>query len=519
MVHAFLLSLMLAQPAPAPAPAPSPQPAAAAHTGAEDLWLVEPLYPGQEILVGRTESAIAKLLPPGARDRVGFAALQDLVAKGHGDLACALGEKPCKDPVDQYLRGLGLAKLVLIKGGQEEPDYTYQVTSIDLATGEAHAAQGHGPVLEKALLAALVKVAPLASALTVTSKPAGLALYIDGEKVGRTPFEGQILPGERTLELRGDGYQTLKKTLTVSARGKVALDETLSLSPSTLVIKPVQKKAIISVDGKPQGQGDVTLQIAPGSHLVEATLEGYEPYKQAITVAASGQTQAAPDLSPTAASDVLGRSYYLEVGYQQEVLRRRKGAYRVNAFPLNKDDAPNKANPSVGGLNAGTTLRGVTVDWGQQHNHFGLLLLGFTYFASSHQADRVYPDAETGTFNNLALHQARGTYGDFYDLHFIQPQASYVLWHFMGYVQAGLGVRALRIDTSDFTTDSIKHGDGYLDIAPYGMIKVGLRGYLYEGFYLHASYRFTYVLSINARSGLTPLSPTDGFAAGLGYAF
>lgn len=526
MVHALLVTLALCQAGAQPAPAPAPAVPLVSSTGSDNLWLVAPLYPGQEILVGRTESAIHGLLPQGSTDLVGFDALQKLVQTRKGDLSCALGETQCQSPLDVYLRGLGLAKLVLIKGGQEEPNYRYEVTSIDLTSGELRSATGTGPVLEKALLAALVKVAPLASVLKVTSTPSGLDLYVDGEKIGKTPFEGQILPGERTIKLVGPGLQDDVKTITVPARGQVALDEKPQLLPSTLIIKPMQKQAAIYVDGKPIGLGDVTSQVTPGSHTVVAKLDGYQDYTHLVEVPATGATDI-PNLQATPESAVGKKTGYVEVGFTNEWLRRKNGTYRVNGVPLNKvntdlEPAGVITNPPVGALSGGDTLRGVTIDWGQQQDHFGMLLLGFSYLASSSPAGgKVYAGGTTGTFNDPSRTAAPGTPGDFYDLHFVQPQVNYVYWHLMGYAQAGLGVRALRINTPNFNdVHGVTHSDGYLDIAPYANLKFALRFYFFEGAYATLSYRFTYVVSLNApQSAWTPLSSTDGLMLGLGYAY
>jgi hypothetical protein len=520
MVHAILVTLVLAQAgATAPTRAPASAPAAAPATGADNLWLVAPLYPGQEILVGRTENAIHQLLPQGSTDLVGFAALQELAKTRKGDLGCALGETTCANPVDAYLRGLGLAKLVLIKGGQEEPNYRYEVTSIDLTSGESRAASGSGPVLEKALLAALVKVAPLASVLHVESTPSGLDLFIDNEKLGKTPYDGQILPGERTLKITGLGYQDLVKTITVPARGKVELKETLQLQPSTLIIKPMQKQAAIYVDGQAAGSGDLSVPVTPGSHTIEARLEGYQTYTKTVTVPPNGQATDVPDLSPTPESGILKKTMYVEIGFQQDILRKHGGTYRVNAVPMNKVN--DQDNPPIGALDQGSTGRGFTIDWGQQREHFGLLLLGFTYLGASSDATRGFSGGKSGHFNDANVLSVPATYGDLYDLHFVQPQVNFVAWHIMGYAQAGLGVRALRINTPSFEDiEEQKHSDGFLDVAPYGELKLGLRGYIFEGFYVQASYRFIYVVSVNAPQGaFTSLSPMDGFQAGLGYAF
>ena len=163
----------------------------------------------------------------------------------------------------------------------------------------------------------------------------------------------------------------------------------------------------------------------------------------------------------------------------------------------------------------------MNLDWGQQRGHFGLLLVGLSFMPASSPDGLAFPDSASGSFNEAARRSAAAKPSYILDLHFLQPQANFVLWHFMGYAQAGLGVRGLLLSTPEFLdVRNVLHSDGFLDIAPYGSLKAGLRFYMVDGLYLNASYRFTYVMALNARDpAIAPLSTTDGFEAGVGYAY
>jgi hypothetical protein len=511
MVFALVISLALTQAAPAVAPAPG---------GGDNLWLVQGLYPGQEVLVGRTEQAIHTFLPAGSTDLVGRAALATLLKEHHGDVACALSEVTCTSPLEAYLRGLGLRKLVLVRAGQEEPSFRVDVVSIDLATGEQRSATGTNGVFERALVSALVKVAPLASLLKVTTTPPGAELFIDGEKLGKTPYQGQVLPGERTLKLVIPRYAERTLTVNIPSRGNLVVNETLELLPSNLSIKPVQKLATISLDGKELGKGDFTLPVAAGLHTVTAQLEGYDPYSHAVTVPASGEATDVPDLHPSIEATILGRQMYLQLGFVSETLRKHKGSYRVNAMAFNL--VKDQSNPHLGalGLADAPAFRGVNLDWGQQRGHFGLLLVGLSFLPAASPDGLAFPDSATGSFNEPSKHSVPGKPSYILDLHFLQPQANFVAWRFMGYLQAGIGLRGLFISTPKFLDIDVVHSDGYVDVAPYASIKGGVRFYLVDGLYLNASYRFSYVMALNARDpAVTSLSNTDGFEAGIGYAY
>lgn len=494
--------------------------AAPSAPGSENLWLVAPLYPGQELLVSRTENAIHKLLPAASADQVGHDALITLLGKKKGDLGCALGERACREPLDDYMRTLGLVKLVLIKGGQEEPNYRYEVTSIDLNSGEIRAASGQGPILEKALLAALVKVAPLASSLTVTSTPSDSELYVDGEKIGRTPYEGQILPGERTLKLVHAGNKETVKTIQVPARGVVKLDEKLELMPSTLVVKATPKEANIFVDGEQVGQGEASVPISPGKHMLKLTLKGYEDFEKEVFVETNRATQEFPDMQATSSVGIMSKSLYLKVGFHQETMLPVKGIYRVNATAFDK--VTGLENPPIGALGLSdkfTTLNGISIDFGNQKSFFGLDLVGLTYFFPASGSFKAY---SAGTsFNDRSVNSIDANFAQAAELRAVQPQFNFALWKFMLQLQGGLGLRMLYLDTPTFQdVKGVTHENGYIDFAPFASAQAGLRFYPFEGLFIQGNYRVLWAVSLTAPQGaFSTMMPSRGFDLGLGYAF
>src|SRR5688500_1171994 len=107
----------------------------AASPAGQTLWLVEPLYPGQEQLLGRTEGAVRALIRPEERNEVvvGKAELVTYL-KGRptsgpqGVMGC-LVEGSCKDPLDQLVRNLGFARVHLVKSGQDESGYRVRLAT------------------------------------------------------------------------------------------------------------------------------------------------------------------------------------------------------------------------------------------------------------------------------------------------------------------------------------------------------------------------------------------------------
>src|SRR4051794_14409249 len=74
------------------------------------LWLVRPLYPGQESLVGRTEKALDKLIPTADRSSE-IIGRKELAAALGGkvvtDLPCLGADSRCSDPIDLFVASLG----------------------------------------------------------------------------------------------------------------------------------------------------------------------------------------------------------------------------------------------------------------------------------------------------------------------------------------------------------------------------------------------------------------------------
>ncbi len=63
--------------------------------------------------------------------------------------------------------------------------------------------------------------------LYVKSEPTGASLFIDGDRMGETPFKQKVDVGEYRLELKLDGYKTAKESVRVKSEEIVQLNLTL----------------------------------------------------------------------------------------------------------------------------------------------------------------------------------------------------------------------------------------------------------------------------------------------------
>ena len=98
------------------------------------LWLVRPLYPGQETLVDRTEKALDRLMPGDAR-KDSVIGRSELAAALKGQIAtelpCFSADSRCADPIDPFVASLGFDRIVLIQGGQDEVGFKFRVVAYE----------------------------------------------------------------------------------------------------------------------------------------------------------------------------------------------------------------------------------------------------------------------------------------------------------------------------------------------------------------------------------------------------
>ncbi|MFN3198557.1 MAG: PEGA domain-containing protein [Bradymonadia bacterium] len=114
--------------------------------------------------------------------------------------------------------------------------------------------------------------------LELNTTPVGATVYIDGRRMGRTPWRGIIMPGKHVLELDLEGYAHVKKPI-VAERGqtynfKFNLDAAEQGALLTLDSNP--QGAEVLLDGQPVGVTPLQgLQLESRTYQVELRRPGY----------------------------------------------------------------------------------------------------------------------------------------------------------------------------------------------------------------------------------------------------
>lgn len=130
---------------------------------------------------------------------------------------------------------------------------------------------------------------PIPPRIAVSSDPPGADIFIDGAKVGGTPFLQELPPGEHKIKLVHEGFVPYERAV-VMPRDR-DIEVTLALiplppppGPSKIEISADPPEANLFLDGKGIGKGTARGMRSPGDYVVEARLPGYRSVSQRITV-------------------------------------------------------------------------------------------------------------------------------------------------------------------------------------------------------------------------------------------
>jgi hypothetical protein len=146
-----------------------------------------------------------------------------------------------------------------------------------------------------------------AGQLTITSNPAGAAVYLDGQHVGETPFviSTRIVKRLGRLELRAAGYAPVTQPFVVQPGDQGTLHIALlplraergvaaAPQPATTSVRVESQPtgATVWLDGAERGRTPIVLEgVAPGRHELRLTAPRYQPVTRAIEVQAGKPTE------------------------------------------------------------------------------------------------------------------------------------------------------------------------------------------------------------------------------------
>ena len=119
---------------------------------------------------------------------------------------------------------------------------------------------------------------------------AALEVIVDGDRVGRTPWQGLLALGDHVLLLRGEG-----ELGTVPVPVVVKRDQTTRLTLSAeklaarLLVNPVPANASVAIDALAVGQGRWEGRLRQGSHKIEVAAPGFVTAVREVSIEAGSR--------------------------------------------------------------------------------------------------------------------------------------------------------------------------------------------------------------------------------------
>jgi formylglycine-generating enzyme required for sulfatase activity len=123
-----------------------------------------------------------------------------------------------------------------------------------------------------------VDLEPAWAMVTLRTEPENAALSVDGEELGTTPLELELIAGSRELIFSKENFSPLEVELDVVAGEDMApAAYQLEPAPAKVAIASVPSGATVTINGGYKGLTPLSIELSPGNkHVLRLTLPGYQ---------------------------------------------------------------------------------------------------------------------------------------------------------------------------------------------------------------------------------------------------
>jgi len=195
---------------------------------------------------------------------ISFLANHDSIYSSYGDLTPALS----KSKTIIYKLPKGDYTFRFQKQGFEDDIRTIHVTS-----------QAQETLLLKPGGSSVQKRMKLPGVIVIISDPSGAEIMLNGQKIGNTPFQGEVNAGNYQLELRKPLYQPNISTFSIEEGKTQTLNLKFERRSGYLTITSSQPNSKVALDGKPLGLAPINkIEIESITHALRIEAELYHPY-------------------------------------------------------------------------------------------------------------------------------------------------------------------------------------------------------------------------------------------------
>lgn len=169
----------------------------------------------------------------------------------------------------------------------------------------------------------IVDVIRHAGILQVGSNVDGARVYVDGSYRGKTPCEVRVSPGEKNVTVRATGYRDDAVKVMVEQKTMVPVRAELTEVTATLFVITVPPGADVRIGEERRGATPFSSELVPGTYRVSATLEGYYPKEQEVTLIPGAEDTLSFSMTPRRDSSREGDGPGLQKGVKALVLNTR----------------------------------------------------------------------------------------------------------------------------------------------------------------------------------------------------
>lgn len=133
----------------------------------------------------------------------------------------------------------------------------------------------------------------------IKSDPTGAEILLNGQKIGNTPYQGELTAGNHQLELRKPFYYPDASAFALQEGKTETITRTLKPRFGWLTVTTTPDSGEILLDGKPIGSAPIhRRQIESGDHAIRIDMPLYHGYSENFSVKDGEEKTMSPALQP-----------------------------------------------------------------------------------------------------------------------------------------------------------------------------------------------------------------------------
>jgi hypothetical protein len=354
------------------------------------LWVVEN-EPGASMAAERVAGLFAELLVSAddATHVVDTAGLTRwLSTNGFPAPPCLAGAAPCPDLAQAMAEELRLDVIATVRVFGDGQRMTLTVQGA--AGGPTRTLEFVTDNLRATAFAVVTDFVGATGTLTVTTRPTGAQVLLDGSPAGATPFQSQLPAGIYRLALELEGYQLVEEVVELRPSQARLLDIDLARLFADLTVRSRTLNATVFLDDRAVGPPNRPLEVPPGEHVVRLEAPDHVTETRAITLEAGEVRTLQVDLreSPEAIRArrmgyIYERPFFLRGGFRFSGSRAGFGGAEGSVSGVGLSvECPRSSSGTCAEAGIPVNSVGLDVGLGYSFKIFELLLVSFAYQAA-----------------------------------------------------------------------------------------------------------------------------------------